>query len=242
MPLSPSSNLRNSITFPSFAGLPGENDIDLCYYSENPQTGVYRPNRHWAFLAEIVDFSTFIRLQIRVKDKSGQVLPVWIHTDDRGRDLARQCQQGYTIVFTYAEMHYFADGTVGIRLEEGAYVKVLPYSLAELMAANDIVFEEDRKGKCSFCGTMQGDISDNLKVCSRCKNTFYCGRECQAKAWAKSHKKDCKIITEIEWFTDKDWEKFEGWWNRRIPQPRPPRPIIMAYTMGHSGEVEPVNF
>lgn len=182
----------------------------------------------------------FIRLRIDVKDKSGRVLPVWIHTNDRGKDLAQQCRQGYTLILTYAEKHYFMDGSVGIRLEEGASVMVLPHSIAELMDANDSVFGEDRKEKCASCGMKEGDVSDGLKKCSRCKYTFYCGKECQAKAWAEGHKKDCKAIIAMKWFTGKDWERFEGWWNRRIPQQHAPRPMMTAYVMGDSGELEPV--
>jgi hypothetical protein len=169
----PSPNLRNTITFPSFANLPAEDGINSLYYAPNLQTGIYRPTRHWAFLAEIVDFTMFIRLRIDVKDNSGRVLPVWTHTDDRGKGLAQQCQQGSTLVVTYAEKHYFMDGTAGIKLEEGSSFRVLPHSMADLLAANDAVFEEDRKEKCSSCGTKGGD--KGLKRCSRCKVTFYCG-------------------------------------------------------------------
>lgn len=176
MSLPSSSNLRNTITFPLFANLPAENDISPRYYAPNPQTGIYRPTRHWAFLAEIIDFTMFIRLQIDVKDNIGRVLPVWIHTDDRGKDLARQCQQGYTLVVTYAEKHYFMDGKVGIKLEEGSSFNVLPHSMADLMAANDAVFEEDRKEKCASCGAKGGGKGDSLKMCSICKVTFYCGK------------------------------------------------------------------
>jgi hypothetical protein len=176
MSLPPSSNLRNPITFPSFANLPADNDIDPLYYAPNPQTGIYTPTRHWAFLAEIVDFTTFIRLQVNVKDNSGLVLPVWIHTDDRGKGLAQQCQQGSTLVVTYAEQHYFMDGSVGIKLEEDFSFHVLPHSMTDLLAANDAVFQEDRKEKCASCGTKGEDKGDSLKMCSRCKVILYCGK------------------------------------------------------------------
>jgi hypothetical protein len=176
MSLSLSSNLRNTVTFPPFSGLPGEQDIDPRYYSENPLNGIYTLNRHWAFMCEIVDVTMLIRLQIDVKDKSGRVLPVWVHTDDRGKDLFRQCRQGYTLILTYAEKHYFMDGDVGIRLEEGASVRVVPYSMAELMGANDTIFGEGKMEKCACCGTKKSDTGDGLKMCSRCKSAFYCGQ------------------------------------------------------------------
>ncbi|KIM73481.1 hypothetical protein PILCRDRAFT_727497 [Piloderma croceum F 1598] len=237
---SPSSNLRNTVTFPPFSDLPAEEDINPRYYSEDPRTCIYRPNRHWAFMGEIVDVTMFIRLRIDVKDKSGRVLPVWVHTDDRGTDLAQQCQQGYTLILTYAERHYFMDGDAGIRLEEGASVKVVPYSMAELIGANDIMFEEGRMEKCACCGTKESDTTEALKWCSKCKSAFYCGKECQIKVWGEGHKKDCKVIAAVKWFTDKDWERFEGWWDRRIPQQRAPKPMMTAYVMGDNGKLEPI--
>ena len=68
------------------------------------------------------------------------------------------------------------DGDVGIRLEEGASVKVVPYSIAELIGANDIIFEEGRIKKCACCGTKESDTVEALKTCSKCKSAFYCGK------------------------------------------------------------------
>jgi len=39
-----------------------------------PQTGIYVPQRHWAFVAEIIDASAFIYLQLDVKNMSSQVI------------------------------------------------------------------------------------------------------------------------------------------------------------------------
>jgi hypothetical protein len=50
----------------------------------------------------------------------------------------------------------------------------------------------------------------------------------------------CKVITAIKWFTDKDWDKFEGWWNRRVQPERTPRPFATAYVMNDDGEVVPI--
>ncbi|KAF4620883.1 hypothetical protein D9613_000063 [Agrocybe pediades] len=41
---------------------------------------------------------------------------------------------------------------------------------------------------CSTCH----EEKDNLQVCSKCKETFYCSKECQVADW-KSHKKQCKL-------------------------------------------------
>lgn len=46
-------------------------------------------------------------------------------------------------------------------------------------------FMEDPK--CSECG------KPATQRCSRCKNSWYCSRECQIKQW-KGHKKICDLL------------------------------------------------
>ena len=43
--------------------------------------------------------------------------------------------------------------------------------------------------KCAVCGEPAS------KRCSRCRNEWYCGRECQVKQW-KKHKPTCDIIAD----------------------------------------------
>jgi len=45
-------------------------------------------------------------------------------------------------------------------------------------------------GKKRFTCQVCGIIKSSMKICSRCKDAFYCSRECQAKDW-KKHKKSC---------------------------------------------------
>lgn len=42
--------------------------------------------------------------------------------------------------------------------------------------------------KCAECGEVA------TQRCSRCKNEWYCSRECQLKKW-KQHKKFCEIVS-----------------------------------------------
>ena len=42
--------------------------------------------------------------------------------------------------------------------------------------------------KCEQCGSVA------VQRCSRCKTAWYCGRECQVKAWKVSHKATCDLI------------------------------------------------
>jgi hypothetical protein len=176
MPLSDSSNLRNQITFPPFESLPHENDIDDIYFQEDPLAFVSRPRRHWCFLGEIVDMMILGRLRLEVKDKNGHVLPVNFHTDDCGAAFTSQCKKGHTLAILYGQQHAFMDMTVGIRLEDSGSVKVLPFSLQQVLEVNDLLFEGDRKDKCDFCGAKEKDTKGGLKQCSSCKMSAYCGK------------------------------------------------------------------
>ena len=44
--------------------------------------------------------------------------------------------------------------------------------------------------KCAECGELA------TQRCSRCKNEWYCSRECQLKKW-KAHKQYCEVLTRI---------------------------------------------
>ncbi|KAF9485122.1 hypothetical protein BDN70DRAFT_917280 [Pholiota conissans] len=60
--------------------------------------------------------------------------------------------------------------------------------------AKDI--KEKRRGAHRICTACQGtETEDNFyKVCSRCKNRFYCSRECQTRDWPE-HKEICHATT-----------------------------------------------
>ncbi|KZP20941.1 hypothetical protein FIBSPDRAFT_826305 [Athelia psychrophila] len=220
----PSSSLRDSDTFPNLSNLPGDRGFEDIYHIVDPYTGNISPRRHWCLIAEITKTAKFIRLSIYAKDRDGVEFPVHVHTDDRGVGMSKYCQEGYTLVLMYAERHYFADGTVGIRLEEGASVKVLPYSVATLMAANDRYFGQEGKGACDHCKAGEKETAGGLKNCARCKVISYCGKNCQNEAWSSGHKEDCKVLTQIHAFASKDWELFQGWFEPHVMRPPPSGP------------------
>uniref|UniRef100_K1R9X6 Uncharacterized protein n=1 Tax=Magallana gigas TaxID=29159 RepID=K1R9X6_MAGGI len=47
---------------------------------------------------------------------------------------------------------------------------------------------ENRRNVCSFCG----EESPDLLKCSRCKEMYYCSRDCQRGHWREGHREDCK--------------------------------------------------
>lgn len=144
----PSSNLCDSETFPSFECIPHGNSIETLYRTVNG--GCSTPTRHWCLITEITTILKVVRLSIFAKDCDGHEFLVHVHTDNRGAEPVQYCREGYTLVLLYAQRHHFADGTVGIRLEEGASVRVLPYPYTTLMAANDLYFGEEGKGMWSL--------------------------------------------------------------------------------------------
>jgi hypothetical protein len=117
-------NFRNDEKFPIFAGLPGENDINLTFYDAADGFS-YMPRKHWCFLAEIIDIESLFRVKLIVQDKAGATVPVAFHTDGRGTEFApSQLRSGYTVAILYAHRHSFLDLTIGIRQEEYCGVKV----------------------------------------------------------------------------------------------------------------------
>lgn len=50
--------------------------------------------------------------------------------------------------------------------------------------------KSDTSEVCAGCKKSPTSLSQALKRCARCKEVFYCSRECQKTDW-KSHKKSC---------------------------------------------------
>ena len=117
------ADFRNEETFPPFANLPEEHEINLSFY-EISGNHVYKPRRHWCFLAEIFDVEGFIRLRLMVRDKRGVAAPVAFYADDKGAEFTHQARPGFTVAILYAHQHGFLDMTVGVRLEENSVCKV----------------------------------------------------------------------------------------------------------------------
>ncbi|KAF9767899.1 hypothetical protein IL306_014868 [Fusarium sp. DS 682] len=114
---------RNQATFPSFLQLPDEREVDDDFFESSDGVN-YRPRRHWCFLAEIVDFTSLFRLQMEIKDVTGNTIPLFFYTDNRGREIApSQICKRYTIAVLYAQQHAFAFSEPGIRLEDPTFVK-----------------------------------------------------------------------------------------------------------------------
>ena len=42
---------------------------------------------------------------------------------------------------------------------------------------------------CNYCKKVQGEVK--FDVCSACKKTYYCSKDCQVKDWKAGHKAQC---------------------------------------------------
>lgn len=63
----------------------------------------------------------------------------------------------------------------------------------ETKQAEDRKKNQDLVKKCSFCGAPESDLRKH-KVCSACKQAFYCTGDCQKYDWQKKHKAECKEL------------------------------------------------
>ncbi|EKX40069.1 hypothetical protein GUITHDRAFT_164767 [Guillardia theta CCMP2712] len=59
------------------------------------------------------------------------------------------------------------------------------------------IFPELREERCNECFRRPAEGISLLR-CSSCKITRYCGKECQARAWKRSHKYECSLQRELE--------------------------------------------
>lgn len=113
----PFANLRSLRSFPTFAGLPEEDLVDLSFYRD--MLIGYAPRRHWCFLGEIVDIVPAIRLNHIVKDASGEELLLAFYTDGRGHEVEQsRIRIGNTVAVLYANRHDFVFSPTCIRHEE----------------------------------------------------------------------------------------------------------------------------
>ncbi|KAF8475491.1 hypothetical protein BDZ91DRAFT_709743 [Kalaharituber pfeilii] len=232
----PITSLRDRQHFPTASTIPHEDDVDEDFYALAPGVNSYRPTKHWAYLGEITSMSTFLRLRLETRDAEGHTLPVAFHLEageggfgfnlrmcnpvtpsdlnpERAEEDGAIFRKGYTLVLLYPELHSFMDGTTGFRVEEKESFNVIPYSLDELLTANDTIIEQklpDFKPVCDNCAKPL----EKEKRCAKCRVSIYCDKRCQAAHWksAKSgaggHRQKCDIFREVKWFTDKDWDNY----------------------------------
>ena len=192
--------LQNRTHFPSFEQLPHENDIDTTYYKLNKRTSVWEPRLTWCFVADITNADRaqtpgfFGRNRTIVKDRDGNDgIPIYFYHDGFSYMDFSLIKKGHTIAVLQAEVHYFMDGQIGLRIENLENVAVIKCSLDQLFSLASHFFKSRDLDVCWKCAKH----SDTLRKCSSCKVAKYCDRDCQAADWRERHKTWCKAMPEF---------------------------------------------
>jgi hypothetical protein len=100
--------------FPTFRVLPD-------YYHDNepcidPLTD--NPVPHWCFFGEITTNASLVRPVYHIRDREGRTIVLGLYLDDYSQFDKTKYKVGYTICILYARSKEFADGSIGIRVED----------------------------------------------------------------------------------------------------------------------------
>ncbi|RPA86841.1 hypothetical protein BJ508DRAFT_357920 [Ascobolus immersus RN42] len=209
----PSGSLWNSESFPHFDNIPEEHDTDNI-------------DHHTAFIGEIKRDASLGRLTLMVTDgkvASEKNIPVAFYDHSNGAVWSPLAKVGHTVVILYPETkkHHFLDGQEGFRIneEDMKHVRIFPYDRMGLLTASDVFFSITTKPKqCQNCAVPEltpwnpnyvpdpSEKDKKLLACGRCRVIKYCNKECQTAHWGQ-HKKYCRQLADVQWFTRKDWDK-----------------------------------
>ncbi len=71
----------------------------------------------------------------------------------------------------------------------------------DLMKELGLGLYSDNGLQCSCCGETDSELAKlkkKLVLCANCKGVWYCGRECQKKAWKNGHNKSCGKTPDLQ--------------------------------------------
>ena len=78
---------------------------------------------HWCFIGEITRNASLVRPVFHVRDRDGKTAIVGLYLDDESLYNPKRFVVGNTICIMYAKRKQFADGSSGIRVENGKNMK-----------------------------------------------------------------------------------------------------------------------
>ncbi|OAA61881.1 hypothetical protein SPI_04740 [Niveomyces insectorum RCEF 264] len=117
------TSLRMTAVFRAYDDLPQDGTASFLWpWLDEPPVN---ENRHWCYLGEVDAINDFLRIMAEVRDVHGDTVRLAFHTDDRGFPAVRskRLRPGHSVLVMYAEQHSFLDGTIGMRLENAAFLK-----------------------------------------------------------------------------------------------------------------------
>ena len=122
------TSLQDNLSFPKWADCPLDEGVDKVWekYYTGFDTGTLSAKRHWCFIGEIEQFTTFSRPCVVVRDKAGKqiVVAYYLKMGETPSLDFGEFVPGRTIAILYPERHQFLDGTAGIRIEESGTTQV----------------------------------------------------------------------------------------------------------------------
>ena len=184
---------------------------------------MYSPIRHWGLVGEIVEVNFFIRPRVTIKTQYGETVLVNFHLETPSPSFFTwdDLKPKRTLAILYAQNRTFMDMNKGVRQESPRTVMVFPCPLDSFMDEFQGYISVEKKAKaCFYCGKLETDDYKLLK-CIRCKNVFYCGRNCQRPHWPK-HKKLCQHAPMLANLSTLDFSRFDGFVDWSFPTVVPP--------------------
>lgn len=121
------NNIRDGLCFPYFSDTPWDHETTSRYHKKSRQGLIVE--HHWVLLAEVISFTTFVRQTLKVKDKSGKQINVYMYVDNDKLFKEDRFKAGDSVAILYPFQHRFLDGQHGLRLEEPEHIKVWRRSL-----------------------------------------------------------------------------------------------------------------
>lgn len=194
--------LSSRLHYPPFKKIPmadGFSSDSEKYYAAQPD-GAYAVYRHWAFIAEISRRAPYpFHIGIYAKDRDGFEIPIFFYLENGVEILQEQLVPGHTMVVRYAESHHYADGQIGLRIEDATLVRIIPAALLDLLGLDErrnelLNWMENHDDSEIPCGNCRKTPAP--KRCSACSLVDYCSKECQRAHWSV-HKSECKVWTAL---------------------------------------------
>lgn len=171
-----------------------------------------------------MEVNFFIRPRVTIKTQYGERVLVNFHLDTPSPAFFKweDLKPKRTLAIFYAVNRTFMDLNQGIRQENPRTVLVFPCPLDSLMDEfQGYVWVEKRAKACFYCGKLESDDHKLLK-CIRCKNAFYCGRDCQSPHFTKSHKNLCRFAPMLANLSKLDFSRFDDFVDWNFPPIVPP--------------------
>lgn len=161
---------------------------DFLTFKDLPPDGIL-PMRGYYLLCTVENHTGWMfRPVYHVHDTSGYRFMLAFYIEKELMKQVNNLAPGTVLCFNHPQKHWFADGSVGLRIEDEDMKNVfhIPFGIKALNELNDYLCKNENK--CRECGQ-----DDAQSKCVACKIP-YCDRSCQKNDWRPSHRNQCKTI------------------------------------------------